>query len=169
MNYKEHFSGRISQYLVQLKKELDEDIPRLGELVPEVTLGEADTYLERVAGMVDSYHSLFHRQSKSSTKANGGTSYYQRQKVIRGYDAKIEAALPGIFEKEGYVTAAIIQQQTGIEGGEAEKRLKALSKKYKWREGRDRQHPETIRYQAARPARQSQEATPNTPAKGEQG
>lgn len=169
MNYKEHFGERISQYLVQLKKELDDDIPRLGELIPEVTLGEADSYIERVAGIVDTYHGLFHRQSKSSTKANGGTSYYQRQKVIRGYDAKIEAVLPGIFEKDGYVTAAIIQQQTGIGESEAEKRLKALSKKYKWREGRDRQHPETIRYQAARPSRPTQESSPPNPPKGEQG
>lgn len=169
MNYKEHFGERISQYLVQLKKELDDDIPRLGELIPEVTLGEADVYLERVAGIVDTYHGLFHHQSKPSTKASGGVSYYKRQKVIRGYDAKIEAALPGIFEKDGYVTAAIIQQQTGIEEGEAEKRLKALSRKYKWREGRDRQHPETIRYQAARPSRQSQDAAPANPDKGEQG
>ncbi len=164
MNYKQHFGERISQYLVQLKKELDEDIPRLGELVPEVTLGEADAYLERVVGMVDTYHGLFHRQSKSSAKANGGTSYYHRQKQIRGYDAKIEAALPTIFEKEGYVTAPLIKQYAGIDVTEADKRLKALSRKYKWKTKQDPQHPETIRYQAARPSKQGPD-----PAKGEQG
>lgn len=164
MNYRQHFSDRISSYLTQLKGELDQDLPRLGELVPEVTIGAADSYIDRVAGLVDTYHGLFHQNSKPGRK-NGGMSYYQRQKQIRGYDAHIEEAVPAILEKEGYLSAPLIHQYVGIEVGEAEKRLKALSKKHKWRTKADPQQPEMIRYLAARPSRQVSEAA--SPGKGE--
>ena len=43
MNYQQHFSESVSKYLEQLKRELDEDLPRIGELILDVTLGQADT------------------------------------------------------------------------------------------------------------------------------
>ena len=167
MDYQQDFSERVSGYLQQLKNELDEDLPRLGEMLGDVTLGQADLYIERACGLVVSYHSLVGREAKRNQSAGTGTSYYQRQKQLRAYDAKIEEALPAIFEKDGYVTAALVQQTTGIKEEEAEKRLKSLSKKYKWRESRDRQHPETVRYLLGRSSRPAGESTaPNSEVAG---
>jgi len=77
--------------------------------------------------------------------------------VLQGYDAKIEETLPTIFEKEGYVTASLVQQYAGREEGEAVKRLKSLSRKYKWRTKQDPQNTDVIRYSPARAAKSSGE------------
>ena len=154
MNYQQHFTQRISGYLEQLRQELDEDIPRLRELVPDVTLGQADTYVEQVSGLVATYDSLFRREAKRSQSSSSGMSYYQRRKVLLAYDEKIEAAFPSVIEKEGYVTGALVQQHVGIEENEAEKRLKSLAKKHNWRTKQDPLAPETVRYLPARSRRQ---------------
>ncbi len=153
MNYQQHFTERISQYLDQLKRELDEDLPRIGELVPEVTLGQADTYVSRVGELLNTYNEMFHPAIKRSNSGATRTNWYARKKVLQGYDAKIEEALPTIFEKEGYVTAALVQQYAGIEESEAVKRLKSLSRKYKWRTKQDPQKPEVTRYLLMRSAK----------------
>lgn len=158
MNYQQHFSERISSYLQQLKNELDEDLPRVGELIPEVTLGQADSFVENVSGIVVTYHNLFHRETKRSPSGGNGTSYYHRHKQLMEYDAKIEAAVPAIFEKEGYITAALVQQQVGIDETDAGKRLKLLSKKYKWKIKQDPQHPEMIRYSPTRASKAAGES-----------
>ncbi len=157
MNYKQNFSEKISGYLNQLKQELDEDLPRIGERIPDVTLGEADSYIERVSGLVGTYESLFRHEQKQKN-GNGGVSYYQRHKQLKAYDEKIEAALPGILEKEGYVTAALVQQYAGVEESEASKRLALLSRKYKWKVKQDPQKPEVVRYSPARASKSSTEA-----------
>ncbi len=69
-----------------------------------------------------------------------------------------EEALPSIFEKEGYVTGALVQQYAGIEESEAVKRLKSLSRKYKWRMKQDPQKPEVIRYSPARATKSSEQS-----------
>ncbi len=146
MNYQQHFTGRVSHYLEQLKGELDEDLPRLGELMPDVTLGQADVFASRVEDIVNTYNGLFHPAAKRATNGKPRSNWNQRRKELQGYDARIEAALPTIFEKEGYVTAALVQQYAGIEEGEATKRLRSLSKKYNWRTRQDPQRPELARY-----------------------
>ncbi|MBI3412987.1 MAG: hypothetical protein HY051_02835 [Candidatus Aenigmarchaeota archaeon] len=168
MNYQNDFTQKISQYLEQLRNELNEDVPRLGELVGDLTLSQADIYVEQASELLDNYHSMFRPDAESGEAGKTRTNWYQRRKVLQEYDAKIEAALPEIFEKDGYVTAAIIESQVGIESKEAEKRLRILSKKYKWRTRQDPEHPESIRYLASRLSRQSSETQP-TPGKGEQG
>ncbi|MBF8294204.1 MAG: hypothetical protein HW389_749 [Bacteroidetes bacterium] len=169
MNYQQHFTERVSKYLEQLKGELDEDLPRLGELMPEVTLGQADAFASGVADIVNTYNGLFHPAAKRATNGKPRGNWYQRKKELQGYDAKIEAALPSIFEKEGYVTAALVQQYAGIEESEATKRLKSLSKKYNWRTRQDPQKSDVIRYTPPRSQRQATETQPPIPAKGEQG
>ncbi len=158
MNYQEHFTERVSQYLVQLKTELDEDLPRIGELIPEVTLGQADTYVSRVGELLNGYNEMFHPAIKH-LNGRTRTNWYARKKVLEGYDAKIEAALPTIFEKEGYVTAALAQQYAGIEENEAVKRLRSLSKKYKWKTKQDPENPATIRYSPPRSSKAASESS----------
>ena len=65
-----------------------------------------------------------------------------------------------IFEKEGHVTAPFIQQYAGIEVDEADKRLEALSKEYKWRIRQAPQNPESIRYSMARASKAPAESNP---------
>lgn len=161
MNYQQHFSESVSKNLQQLKSELDEDLPRIGELIPEVTLFQADTYVSRVGELLNTYNEIFHPAVKHSNSGTR-TNWYARKKVLEGYDAKIEAALPTIFEKESYVTAALVQQYTAVEEGEATKRLKSLSKKYKWRTKQDPQNPQIIRYHSPRPAKSGDEQNPTT-------
>ena len=162
MNYQQHFTERVSHYLTQLKNELDEDLPRLGELIPEVTLGQADAYVSRVGDLLNGYNEMFHPAIKHSNSNSTRTNWYARKKVLQEYDAKIEAALPGIFEKEGYVTAAIIQERIGVEESEVEKRLKSLSKKYKWKTKQDPQKPEMVRYSPVRSSKTSGETGQST-------
>jgi hypothetical protein len=150
MNYQVHFTERVSQYLQQLDNELNEDIPRLGELIPDITLGQADTYVSRVADLLNNYNEMFHPATKRSNSGGTRTNWYARKKELEGYDSKIEATLPTIFEKEGYVTAPLVQQYTGIEEAEAVKRLKSLSRKYKWKVKQDPQKPEVVRYSPAK-------------------
>ena len=159
MNYQQHFSESVSKYLDQLKHELDEDFPRIGELIPDVTLGQADTYVSRVGELLNTYNEMFHPAIKRSNSGGQRTNWYARKKVLEGYDAKIEAALPGIFEKDGYVTASLVQQYAGIEESEAVKRLKSLSRKYKWRAKQDPQNPQAVRYLPVRPAKSGGEQT----------
>jgi hypothetical protein len=160
MNYQQHFSESVSKYLDQLKQELDEDLPRIGELIPEVTLGQADIYISRVGELLNTYNDMFHPAVKRSN-SSGRQNWYARKKVLQGYDAKIEEVLPTIFEKEGYVTGALVQQYAGIDEGEAVKRLKSLSQKYKWKAKSDPQKPEIIRYLPARTTKSSSEQRPS--------
>ena len=157
MNYQQHFTDRVSQYLVQLKGELDSDMPKLGELLPDVTLGQADSFVSRVGELVNGYNSLFHPMEKRSP--SGRTNWDQRKKELEGYDTKIEAALPAIFEKEGYVTAALAHQYAGVEESEAVKRLRSLSKKHKWRTKQDPQNAEVIRYSPTRASKAAGESS----------
>ncbi len=160
MNYQQHFTERVSQYLEQLKHELDEDLPRIGELIPDVTLGQADTYVSRVGELLNGYNEMFHPAIKhNSNSGRTRTNWYARKKVLEGYDAKIEAALPTIFEKEGYATASLVQQYAGIEEAEAVKRLRSLSKKYKWKTKQDPQKPDVVRYSLTRPSKSSGETS----------
>ncbi len=159
MNYQQHFSESVSKYLDQLKRELDEDLPRIGELIPDVTLGQADTYVSRVGELLNTYNEMFHPAIKRSNSGGERTNWYARKKVLEGYDAKIEAALPTIFEKEGYVTAPLIQQYVSIEEAEAVKRLKSLSRKYKWKTKQDPQKPDVVRYSPARTTKNPEQQT----------
>ncbi len=149
MNYRQHFGESITRYLEQLKHELDEDLPRINELIPDISLDLADTYISRVGGLLNTYHEVLHPNVRNNS-GNKRTNWYARKKVLQEYDVKIEAALPGIFEKEGYVTAALIQQNVGIEEAEALKRLRSLSKKYKWRIKQDPQDPQNTKFSQAR-------------------
>ena len=103
---------------------------------------------------------MFHPETKRSNSGGQRTNWYARKKVLEEYDAKIEAALPGIFKKEGYVTSALVQQHVGIEEAEAVKRLKSLSRKYGWKTKQDPRNPQTIRYSPARPAKSESEQSP---------
>ena len=75
-----------------------------------------------------------------------GMSRYQRKKVLSAYDEKIESAFPAILEKERYVTAALVEQYTGIVAEEAAKRLKSLAKKHSWTTREDKRNPGVVRY-----------------------
>lgn len=167
MNYEQHFTERVSQYLEQLKNELDEDLPRIGELIPDVTLGQADTYVSRVGELLNSYNEMFHPAIKHSNSGGTRTNWYARKKVLEGYDAKIEAALQTIFEKEGYVTASLVQEYAGIEESEATKRLKSLSKKYKWKTKQDPQKPDATRYSPVRASKSGGEQGATSQSKQE--
>jgi hypothetical protein len=160
MNYQQHFAETLSQYLGQLKKELEDDMPRLNELVPEVTLGQADSYLEQTKGLVDTYHAMFHKESKGPRQGGSGVSYYQRQKQLRAYDEKIEAVLPSLFEKDGYVSATLIEQQSGVPQAEGAKRLQMMARKQGWRTRPDPENPEVVRYSMPRLRTQQRESAP---------
>ena len=66
-----------------------------------------------------------------------------------------------IFEKEGYVTASLVQQYAGIEESEATKRLKSLSKKYKWKTKQDPQKLDVVRYSPGRVPKLGGEQSPS--------
>lgn len=134
----------------RLKAELDDDLPHIGDLIPDVTLSQADSFVSRVGEILNSYNEMFHPALKHSNGNRTRTNWYARKKVLEGYDAKIESALPTIFEKEGYVTASLVQQYAGIEEGEALKRLKSLSRKYGWKMKQDPQDPQAVRYSPGR-------------------
>ncbi len=78
MNYQQHFTERVSKYLEQLKGELDEDLPRLGELMPEVTLGQADAFASGVEDIVNTYNGLFHPAAKRTANGKPRGNWYQR-------------------------------------------------------------------------------------------
>jgi hypothetical protein len=147
MNYQQHFTEAVTKHLTQLRGYLDEDIGRIDRLLPVVMLSQADLYIERVAGLVNSYAEMFRPDARRVRSGGGATKgNYQRMKAIREYDQKIEAALPAMLEKQGYLTASLVQEHTGIEAAEAAKRLSKLARKHEWRVRVDPKEPDVYRY-----------------------
>jgi hypothetical protein len=163
MNYQQHFTEAVTKHLTQLKGYLDEDIGRIDRLLPVVVLSQADLYIERVAGLVNSYAEMF-RPDVRRVRSGGTTKgNYQRMKAIREYDQKIEVALPAMLEKQGYLTATLVQEHTGIEAAEAAKRLSKLARKHEWKVRLDPKDSGEYRYTPQRQGRRGSESGAEAP------
>lgn len=138
--YTRRVAADITKYLQKLREQIDEDISGIEDLVPSLTLEEADYFGDRVSQLTSLYRQalapLYRGRPKNQTSRERPASSTQSGPGVR---SGIEQAASDLMERQGYVLESQLVSEYSFNKNAVHRRLQVLADTYGWDQERNTQ------------------------------